>query len=112
MQVAFRTDASLQIGTGHVMRCLTLADALGERGAQSTFICRSHLGHLLGLIQKRGHIAKALAPVDHAFTVPADPSHARWLGADWASDATQTQQALGNQVVDWLVVDHYLLYRR
>jgi UDP-2,4-diacetamido-2,4,6-trideoxy-beta-L-altropyranose hydrolase len=112
MHVAFRTDASLQIGTGHVMRCLTLADVLRERGAKSTFICRPHSGHLLDLIQHRGHTAKALAQADDAYTAPADPCHANWLGTEWASDAEQTQQALGNQAVDWLVVDHYALDKR
>ncbi len=111
MHFAFRTDASLHIGTGHVMRCLTLADALHERGAKSTFICRPHAGHLLDLIQQRGHAAKALAPADDAYTAPADPCHAQWLGTDWANDAQQTQQVLGDQVVDWLVVDHYALDR-
>jgi UDP-2,4-diacetamido-2,4,6-trideoxy-beta-L-altropyranose hydrolase len=112
MHFAFRTDASLQIGTGHVMRCLTLADALHKRGAKSTFICRPHAGHLLDLIQQRGHTAKALAPADDAYTAAADPCHAQWLGTDWASDAAQTQQALGDQLVEWLVVDHYALDRR
>jgi UDP-2,4-diacetamido-2,4,6-trideoxy-beta-L-altropyranose hydrolase len=112
MHIAFRADASLQIGTGHVMRCLTLADALRERGAQSTFICRPHAGHLLDLIKQRGHAAIALPSADDAFIAPADPFHAKWLGTDWASDATQTSQALGEPVVDWLVVDHYALDRR
>ncbi|OYU31453.1 MAG: UDP-2,4-diacetamido-2,4,6-trideoxy-beta-L-altropyranose hydrolase [Comamonadaceae bacterium PBBC2] len=112
MRVAFRADASLQIGTGHVMRCLTLADALRERGSQSTFICRPHAGHLLDLIKQRGHQAIALPPADEAFIAPADPFHAKWLGTDWDSDAAQTSQALGEQVLDWLVVDHYALDRR
>lgn len=112
MNIAFRTDASLQIGIGHVMRCLTLADALRGRGAQSTFICRPHSGHLLDLIQQRGHKVNALAQADAAFTASADPSHSLWLGTDWENDAAQTLQALGNQVVDWLVVDHYALDRR
>ena len=47
MNIAFRTDASLQIGTGHVMRCLTLADALQEAGAQCHFICREHPENLI-----------------------------------------------------------------
>ncbi|PIT82071.1 UDP-2,4-diacetamido-2,4,6-trideoxy-beta-L-altropyranose hydrolase [Limnohabitans sp. 15K] len=112
MNIAFRTDASLNIGTGHVMRCLALADALRDRGAQSIFICRPHSGHLLDLIQQRGYKAIPLAPAESGFSAPADPSHAKWLGTGWASDSVQTQQAIGKQLLEWLVVDHYALDRR
>lgn len=112
MRIAFRTDASLHIGTGHVMRCLTLADALREYGAQSTFICRPHVGHLLDLIQQRGHSAVALAPANEALATSAEPSRATWLGTDWVNDVEQTKRALGGQELDWLVVDHYALDSR
>ena len=117
MHLAFRADASLQIGSGHVMRCLTLADALRERGASSTFVCRPHPGHLLALIEQRGHQALALPELQEG----AQPNlkgtaHAHWLGTGWATDAQDTQQALsahtGGQPVDWLVVDHYALDAR
>ena len=113
MKVAFRTDASVQIGTGHVMRCLTLADSLRERGADCTFFCRPHAGHLLDLIGQRGHKAVALSELalDAAQHV-AESAYASWLGTDFASDAQNTVQALGNEIVDWLVVDHYALDRR
>ena len=42
MNIAFRTDASLKIGTGQVMPCLTLADELKKAGAKITFITRNH----------------------------------------------------------------------
>ena len=109
MHFAFRADASLQIGTGHVMRCITLADALHKRGAKSSFLCRPHSGHLLDLICQRGHTAIELGPADESFTAPAKPAHAQWLGTEWALDAEQTKQALSDQLVDWLVVDHYAL---
>lgn len=100
------------MGTGHVMRCLTLADALRERGAQCTFICRPHRWHLLDLIRQSGHAVLGLDPCDADFSAPPEPAHAAWLGADWASDAEQTRQAIGSQPVDWLVVDHYALDHR
>ena len=40
MNIIIRTDSSTQIGTGHLMRCLTLADKLRQKGTQISFICR------------------------------------------------------------------------
>lgn len=112
MEIAFRADASLQIGTGHVMRCLTLADALAEQGAQCTFICRKHSGHLLSLIEQRGHRALSLPTPTDDYEAQPGFAHAAWLGTDWTTDAEQTQRVLAYQRVDWLVVDHYALDHR
>jgi len=90
MKVAFRADASVPIGAGHVMRCLTLADALRASGAQTHFLCRRLPGHLGELILARGHALDWLADSG----VDADNSAAALAqGAPW----------------DWLVVDHYAL---
>ena len=96
------------------MRCLTLADALHEQGADCVFICRAHTGHLLDLIVQRGHKAIALpAPDAQLNTIPTpETEYAHWLGADWHVDAQETQQALEDKKVDWLVVDHYALDAR
>lgn len=117
MRVVFRTDASLDIGTGHVMRCLTLADALRARGARCRFICRAHLGNLLDLIRQRGHQAHALPLTEAPVAVGAArnellAAQAAWLGTDWATDAQQTLAAFGAAPVDWQIVDHYALDAR
>lgn len=113
-RVAFRADASLQIGTGHVMRCLTLADHLRDLGAETIFLARPHAGNLLDLVDQRGHIALALParePVEA--TSPEDPVHSSWLGGTWNEDAQSCihtlKQHLNGTCVDWLVVDHYAL---
>ena len=66
MLVLFRVDASLQIGTGHVMRCLTLATALRDRGAGCRFVCRDHEGNLLVRIRQAGFETAALPRDSHA----------------------------------------------
>lgn len=119
MEIAFRADASVQIGTGHVMRCLTLADTLREHGAECFFLCRPHDGHLFDLVAARRHEAIVL-PACTVQTVPASdptlPAHAHWLGTDWTTDAEDSGLALASTLtgghVDWLIVDHYALDRR
>lgn len=117
MRVAFRTDASRQIGTGHVMRCLTLANVLRERGADCRFICREQPGNLLHLIRaqefKTVVLPVASGECDYARKdVQSDVAHTESLGVDWQTDADATQEALGDVKVDWLVVDHYGLDAR
>ncbi len=112
MKITIRTDASLQIGTGHIMRCLTLAEALRHRGAAIRFVCRENPGNWIDLLKKRRFLVHSL---------PFDPdwkhtthytAHAKWLGADWMQDAQQTQTCIGEAVADWLIVDHYALDAR
>lgn len=114
MKFVFRTDASVEIGTGHVMRCLTLADALRERGAQTLFICRPHRGHMLEQIRARGHELRVMSPAADACAAASagDTPHSAWLGVQWDVDARETLQLIGGERVDWLVVDHYALDRR
>jgi len=110
MKVVFRVDASIEIGTGHVMRCLTLANALAERSHKCSFVCRAHKGHLIDLIRSHGHDVYVLPLVDSAQTTELqDDDYAVWLVADWQTDAEQTLLALVGLKIDWLVVDHYAL---
>ncbi len=106
--VVFRVDASLQIGTGHVMRCLTLAAALRERGASCHFICRAHDGHLIDVIGRQKHAVTAL-PLAAAAVAGSSRHHRDWLGCDVPIDAALTIAALVGRRADWLVVDHYAL---
>lgn len=117
MNIAFRTDASLQIGTGHVMRCLTLANALQAAGAQCHFICSEHPGNLIAQIRQCGFTVSVLPAANEALiaeklAVEVQSNYARWLDADWATDAAQTKVGVGTTVVDWLIVDHYALDAR
>ncbi len=109
-RVVFRVDASLRIGSGHVMRCLALATALRERGARCSFVCRDHPGQMLDVIAARGFAAAALPRPGSGGGAPAArPAHAAWLDADPALDAAQTLAAAGDAAIDWLVVDHYAI---
>ena len=59
LKVAFRADASLQIGTGHVMRCLTLANTLRQAGCECLFVTRELQGHLADRIESHGFKSNA-----------------------------------------------------
>lgn len=113
LDVAFRVDAGIAIGTGHVMRCLTLADALRAQGARIRFVCRDMPGHMEARITERGYAATLLPPASgSAPPEPDPPPHAAWCLVSQDEDAAQTRKALSGRRPDWLVVDHYALDAR
>ena len=111
MNIAFRVDASTQIGTGHFMRCLTLADALKQHGAKIRFASRHMPEYLRDMLVVKGHEFMLLdsSPSD---AISDGLSHANWLGTSQHADAQDTVQALSGQTWDWLIVDHYALDAR
>ncbi|PRB84048.1 UDP-2,4-diacetamido-2,4,6-trideoxy-beta-L-altropyranose hydrolase [Pseudomonas sp. MYb185] len=109
--VVFRADASLEMGTGHLMRCLTLANALQAQGRDCHFICREHTGNLIEYVRQQGHEVHPLACISDA-EMDGTPIHARWLGATQAQDAVLCAAILSNLQPQWLVVDHYALDAR
>lgn len=94
VNVIIRADASVTIGTGHVMRCLTLAEALNRSGIKSTFACRILSGNLNSYIAHQGY------PV---YPIPLDEN------GSWEEDARYMRMAMADsgENADWIVVDHY-----
>ena len=118
MKVIFRVDASLKMGTGHVMRCLTLADALRLGGADCQFICREHQGNMIEYIQNKGFRVHALTTTLPTLMILNETdeskngtqlSHADWLGATQEQDALECATVIASLQPDWLIVDHYAL---
>ena len=108
MKIVFRVDASLKMGTGHVMRCLALAQMLKENGANVEFICRKHKGSLIEKIRSGGFVVHELE-VFEEIEVDNKLAHSRWLGATQQQDADSCIDILKAREVDWLIVDHYAL---
>jgi UDP-2,4-diacetamido-2,4,6-trideoxy-beta-L-altropyranose hydrolase len=96
-KVVFRADASCAIGSGHVMRCLTLADILASLEYDIHFICRNLPGHMMQYIVQRGYTVYSLGAPTREDTQQT------------SEDAVWINHVLQNEfgAVDWLVVDHY-----
>ena len=54
MDVIIRTDASVSIGSGHVMRCLTVAEKLRAVGCNVLFWMEAFEGNLIDFITSKG----------------------------------------------------------
>jgi UDP-2,4-diacetamido-2,4,6-trideoxy-beta-L-altropyranose hydrolase len=84
----------MAIGTGHLFRCLTLANAMKRKGASISFICRGFPADLDAVLEKNGFDIHRLSSTDPA------------------ADAAETM-AVFRRVgkPHWLVADHYSLDR-
>lgn len=111
MKVAIRVDASNQIGTGHFMRCLSLAEALTQRDAQVRFISRDLPVYFQDMLTSKGYEFAFLS--DRKSDSNRDGlAHSHWLGTSQDNDAQDSLRELSDQTWDWLVVDHYAVDAR
>lgn len=85
-ELVFRADATAEIGTGHVMRCLALAQGWQDRGRATRFLCASIPRRLEEALVAQGF------PVTHLPVSPGGPPDA---------DAIVEQA----KTSDWVVVD-------
>ncbi|MEY0737795.1 UDP-2,4-diacetamido-2,4,6-trideoxy-beta-L-altropyranose hydrolase [Providencia stuartii] len=107
MKVIFRVDASKWIGTGHVMRCLVLADELKKKQVEIMFACLPQQGDLIDLINQKGYSLLKLSAVTKPITPRFDGDYAYWLQRSVQEDAIDFLSNVQN--ADWVIVDHYAL---
>jgi UDP-2,4-diacetamido-2,4,6-trideoxy-beta-L-altropyranose hydrolase len=92
MNIVIRTDASVNVGAGHVMRSLTLSDELRRFDAKVFYICREELGNSIALIEEKGYKVYRLPYNDLRF----------------GTEIEKVKTALIDiSNVDLLIVDHY-----
>ncbi len=108
LKVVFRADAARHIGTGHVMRCLTLAKEFQRRGASVSFISRPFDGNLFSRIKEAGCALLPLSEVDTPKQQIVDRDYHLWFGTDPTNDARETASLIPADT-DLLVVDHYAI---
>lgn len=114
MRIAFRADASQIIGSGHIMRCLVLAECLRDKGDEIFFICRQLPGNIIGVIEKKGFKVFYL-PYDFNENdrLSKTDLYASWLGTSLEKEFKDTKNYLMKiGKIDWLIVDHYALDER
>lgn len=113
-KVAFRVDSSFEIGSGHVMRCLALAEALREQGAELFFLCKEHEGNFNSQIEKKGfklHILNypgdfnTIEDAEKTVSVLRAEGGVEWLVADSYEIDHQWEKLVGNDTRSIMVID-------
>jgi UDP-2,4-diacetamido-2,4,6-trideoxy-beta-L-altropyranose hydrolase len=109
MRIALRVDASVEMGIGHLKRCLSLAEALRSTGADPLFVTRD-LGLDVGdFIRRHGDFAvrRLPAPLDAISVGHHAESHTDWAGVAWQQDAKETLEQVRECECAWLLIDSY-----
>lgn len=112
MKVVIRTDSSINIGSGHLMRCLTLADNLAKKDADITFICRNLEGNLSHLVESKGYKLVLLkTPSESNCVINPSNEYEEWLAVTQDYEIKDVIKILSitDDKIDWLIVDHYSL---
>lgn len=107
MNILIRVDSSNLIGSGHLMRCLTLAQQYRNEGHRIAFVCRDLEGNLAGIVKEQGFHVYMLPATGQCDTLTG---YGKWLTVTQEQDAYENV-ALMKKIskVDLLVVDSYAI---
>lgn len=108
MKVLIRVDASTAIGSGHVMRCLTLANRLKKENNDIYFVMRDLAGNLIELVEKAGFAVFILPRAKKQTDLNG---YEKWLTVKVATDAAETLSVVREKLgtVDRVIVDSYAI---
>lgn len=109
-KIIFRVDSSLKIATGHVMRCLTLANALKNSQVEIIFICRDLEGNIIDRIKQSNFIVKILPKPNKPITLALENPYLEWLEVNLSEDVKQTKEIISKlETKPTLIIDHYAI---
>ena len=111
MNIAFRVESSETIGSGHLIRCLNLANNFSSKGHKCYFIINSKSKEMHKLILKKHHILKLKIRRNKKTkdTKKCDTDFTNWLGHKWKIDAENTIKHIKRNFIKILIVDHYAI---
>lgn len=115
--VTVRVDASTLLGTGHLRRCLSLAQALIKLGARVDLLTR-RLDSVASQVLSGSAAPDGLGlhwlppPVGVLICDENGPPHQSWAGVRWTKDVEEVLAALQDDAPDWMVIDHYAFDER
>ena len=108
MKILIRVDSSYEIGAGHFMRCLSLANALKEASHSVCFSSRTLLPKHKELITEYSHDFLPIL-ISQEFEDECNSTKCLWSEEHQISDA---KYCITNSVrvgAEWIIVDHYNL---
>ena len=112
-KLIIRADASISVGTGHVMRCLALAQAWQDKGGDAIFVLTNKSSALENRLISEGMqvvylLVETGSQEDANQTVDfAQKFNAQWIVLDGYHFGAKYQKAIKNFGVKLLVFDDY-----
>jgi len=111
MVIVFRVDSSTIMGSGHLMRCLTLAKLMRNYGdVDIRFICRDLEGNISSVVSDNDFNLIMLPAAEYNTDLS---SYAAWLTVSQEQDADETIDAIRSIScdfqADYIIVDSYAI---